>query len=258
MDGAIALVDPMPTDEPEITDASPDPSRAGDETPAAEGDALAAAEASGVTPRQIIEALLLATDTPLPPARIAQIIDVGDARSVRQHIAALNEGYEQSGASFRIEEIAGGYQMLTLPVFNTWLTRLLKARSDSRLSPAAMETLAVVAYKQPVTRADIEAIRGVAAGEMLNRLRELNLVKIVGRAEDLGRPLLYGTTKRFLEVFGLASLDDLPKVESLREGMKGAGNAAPNVRSAEQPVEDTAAPPIEEAQPTGDGEASPE
>src|SRR5205807_6466403 len=111
-------------------------------------------------------------------------------------------------------------------------------RQETRLSAAAMETLAVVAYKQPVTRAEIESIRGVAAGEVLNRLRELDLVKIAGRAEDLGRPLLNGTTKRFLEVFGLGSLDDLPKIEATMfapkapppvEGgeMKGAGSDRP-------------------------------
>jgi len=249
MDGVITLVDPMPTDDPEITDGL-DPSQSADEGSSAVPEGASAADAPAVTPRQIIEALLLATDSPLPAAKIAQILGVGDARSVRQHVAALNESYEQAGASFRIEEIAGGYQMLTLPTFNTWLAKLLKARSDSRLSSAAMETLAVVAYKQPVTRAEIESIRGVAAGEMLNRLRELELVKIVGRAEDLGRPLLYGTTKRFLEVFGLASLEDLPKVEALRDGLKGAGNTAPDA----QPVE----PPAADSEPAPDGTTRPD
>ena len=106
--------------------------------------------------------------------------------------------------------------MLTLPAYNTWLTKLVRTRNDARLSPAALETLAIVAYKQPVLRAEIEDIRGVQCGEVINRLREMNLVKIVGRAEDLGRPMLYGTTKRFLEVFGLASLEDLPQVEQLK------------------------------------------
>ena len=103
--------------------------------------------------------------------------------------------------------------MLTRPEFNPWLAKLHKARADSRLSAAALETLAVIAYRQPVLRADIEAIRGVAAGDMLVRLREANLVRIVGRAEEIGRPLLYGTTSRFLEVFGLKSLKDLPKLD---------------------------------------------
>ena len=108
--------------------------------------------------------------------------------------------------------------MLTLPTYNTWIRRLKQTNKDNKLSQAAMETLAVVAYKQPVVRADIEAIRGVSAGEMLNRLREVGLIKIVGRAEDVGRPMLYGTTKRFLEVFGLSGLEDLPAVEEMQAG----------------------------------------
>ncbi len=164
----------------------------------------------------VVEAVLFATDSPLPSTRIAQILGVGDGRDVRRHVKALNDRYERNGSAFRIEEIAGGFQMLTLSTYTPWLTKLLRARQDSRLSPAALETLAIVAYKQPVLRADIEAIRGVSVGEVLNRLREINLVKIVGRDEQLGRPMLYGTTKRFLEVFGLASLKDLPQVEELR------------------------------------------
>ncbi len=131
-------------------------------------------------------------------------------------IQTLNADYAKTGHAYRIEEIAGGYQMLTLPEYNTWLRRLRQSRQDSKLSPAAMETLAVVAYKQPVVRAEIEAVRGVSAGEVLNRLRELGLIKIVGRAEDVGRPMLYGTTKHFLELFGLGSLEDLPAIEELQ------------------------------------------
>lgn len=230
MDGTLTLV----TDAPDSEYVDPAAPRL-----VGEGDAGPAP----VTPPQIIEALLLATDTPLPAARIAHILGVGDARDVRRHIAALNERYEAAGASFRVEEIAGGFQILTMPVYNNWLAKLLRVRQESRLSPAAMETLAVVAYKQPVARADIESVRGVACGDVLNRLRELNLVKIVGRAEDVGRPLLYGTTKRFLEVFGLASLDDLPKVEALRDGMKGAGNTAPHVVPAESAASPETPPP---------------
>jgi len=170
----------------------------------------------GIETQGVVEALLFATDAPLPAAKIAQIMGVGDARTVRKHIAALNQRYEQTDAAFRIEEIAGGYQMLTLPKYNTWLAKLLRVRQETRLSPAALETLAIVAYKQPVLRAEIEAIRGVSVGEVLNRLREMNLIKIVGRDEQIGRPMLYGTTKRFLEVFGLASLKDLPKIEELK------------------------------------------
>lgn len=234
-----------------------DDETAGDEAaarePRAEPDHSDEAAPTPIEPRRVVEAILFATDSPLPAAKIANILDVGDARDVRKHIAALNEEYDQRGMSFRIEEIAGGYQMLTAPIYNTWLSRLLRVRQETRLSPAAMETLAVVAYKQPVTRAEIEAIRGVAAGEMLNRLREVNLVKIVGRAEDLGRPLLYGTTKRFLEVFGLGSLEDLPQVEALASGAKSrpGEQAAAAIESGiddapadDAPSSDTSAPKL--------------
>ena len=169
----------------------------------------------GISAASIVEAILFATDAPLPPAKIVEVAGAGNIREVKKHIAALNEGYEQRGAAFRIEGIAGGFQMLTLPVYNEWLGKLLQVRRETRLSQAALETLAIVAYKQPILRADVEAIRGVAVGEVLHRLRELDLVKIVGRADDIGRPLLYGTTKKFLDVFGLGSLDDLPKDEEL-------------------------------------------
>lgn len=170
---------------------------------------------SAISTPSIVEAILFAADAPLPASKITEIAGANNAREVKKDIAALNEVYEQRGAAFRIEEIAGGYQMLTLPAYNKWLSKLLRARQEAKLSQAALETLAIVAYKQPILRADVEAIRGVAAGEVLNRLRELNLIKIVGRADDVGRPLLYGTTKRFLEVFGLGSLEDLPNAEEL-------------------------------------------
>lgn len=177
--------------------------------------------------RSVVEAILFSTDSPLPAARIGKVAGGLSAGEVKDHIAALNERYEEIGASFRIEEIARGYQMLTLPEYNEWLGKLFKARSEFKVTGAAMEALAVVAYRQPVMRAEVEEIRGVGCGEVLQRLREMNLVKIAGRADVIGRPLLYGTTKKFLEVFGLASLDELPKIDALKEkGSKGAGASA--------------------------------
>jgi len=167
------------------------------------------------TVESVIEAVLFASDEPLTPARLANIVETG-IKQIREHIGNLNAKYRTSKNAFRIEQIAGGYQMLTLSPFNYWLKKLLRARSESKLSPAALETLAIVAYKQPVIRADIEVIRGVAVGEVIRGLMYKGLVKIVGRAEVLGRPMLYGTTKKFLEVFGLNSLKDLPKVEELK------------------------------------------
>jgi segregation and condensation protein B len=168
------------------------------------------------TVESVIEAILFATDEPLTATRLANIVET-TGKQVRQCIKALNEKYQKNHNAFRIEQIAGGHQMLTLSTYDSWLRKMLKARSDSKLSPAAMETLAIIAYKQPVIRVDIEAIRGVAVGEVIRSLMYKGLVKIVGRAEILGRPMLYGTTKKFLEVFGLNSLKDLPKAEELKK-----------------------------------------
>jgi segregation and condensation protein B len=179
-------------------------------------DEMSRAKQNEPTVESVIEAILFASDEPLSETKIADIIESG-VKQVRQHIDTLNERYEVNNNAFRIEQIAGGYQMLTLNLYNHWLNKLLRVRGDSKLSPAAMETLAIIAYKQPVMRADIEAIRGVAAGDIIRSLCYKGLVKIVGRAEVLGRPMLYGTTKKFLELFGLNSLKDLPKIEELKK-----------------------------------------
>ncbi|HUW81213.1 MAG TPA: SMC-Scp complex subunit ScpB [Phycisphaerae bacterium] len=184
------------------------------ETPPKQGPE--AAEQLAVTAQAVVEAVLFAADGPLPGTKIAQVLAAGDARDVRKHVEALNQRYKETQSAFRIEEIAGGYQMLTLPEFSRWIDKVRRVRSESKLSQAALETLAIIAYRQPILRADIEAIRGVAAGEVINRLRETGLVKIVGRADDVGRPMLYGTTRRFLEVFGLSDLGELPQVEQLK------------------------------------------
>jgi segregation and condensation protein B len=185
-------------------------------------DGLAAADTAAsygnLTIESIIEAILFASDEPLSAERLAAIAEFnGGIKQVKQCIETLNQQYADAGRSFRIEEIAGGFQMMTLPEYNNWLRKLLRDRGDNKLTPAALETLAILAYKQPVIRADVEAIRGVACGEMIRSLMYKGLVKIVGKAEILGRPLLYGTTKKFLEVFGLSSLKDLPKVEELKQ-----------------------------------------
>ncbi len=164
-----------------------------------------------------VEAVLMTVDRPINAAKIADALELESTKPIGPAIESLNAAYEQAGRSFRIEQVAGGYQVLTLPEHKDVLARLHKTRSDSKLSPAAMETLAIVAYRQPVLRADIESIRGVAAGEVLRSLMDRNLIKIVGRAEELGRPMLYGTTRQFLELFGLSSLKDLPKSEELAQ-----------------------------------------
>ncbi|MEM6394098.1 MAG: SMC-Scp complex subunit ScpB [Planctomycetota bacterium] len=162
-----------------------------------------------------VEAALLAMGRPLTSGRLAELLGLESTAPVKQAIEGLNAAYEETGRAFRIEAVAGGWQVMTLAEHADVVGALQAKKGDGKLSAAALETLAVVAYKQPILRADLEAIRGVACGEVLRALMERHLVKIVGRAEELGRPMLYGTTKRFLEVFGLATLKDLPSVEEL-------------------------------------------
>ncbi|MEZ6191184.1 MAG: SMC-Scp complex subunit ScpB [Phycisphaerales bacterium] len=172
-----------------------------------------------LTPKQLqelelkVEAALLTTDRPMTAAKLGDLLGNVGAKAIQDAADGLNKLYEKTGRSFRIEKVAGGLQVLTLPKYADVLCELHKTRAQMKLSPAAMETLAIIAYQQPIMRAQIENIRGVACGEVLRSLMERHLVKIVGRAEEIGRPMLYGTTKGFLEVFGLSGLKDLPKVE---------------------------------------------
>ncbi|MBN2182704.1 MAG: SMC-Scp complex subunit ScpB [Sedimentisphaerales bacterium] len=195
-------------EEQALEENESEPSEPSDESRATSDEEL--------TVESVLEAVLFASDEPLTAARLANIVEV-TTKQIREHIESLNNKYQAGNHAFRIEQIAGGYQMLTLSDYNYWLKQLLRVRSESKLSPAAMETLAIIAYKQPVIRADIEAIRGVAVGEVIRSLCYKGLIKIVGRAEVLGRPMLYGTTKKFLEVFGLNTLKDLPKIEELKK-----------------------------------------
>lgn len=170
-----------------------------------------------------VEALLVTSDRPLSTEQLADAAraqpgSVLDAADVEAAIASLNADYERTGRSFRIEKVAGGYRLMTLPEFAPVIAAHQKARASTRLSKAAIETLAIIAYRQPVTRAEVEAIRGVACGETIKTLMERRLVTIKGRAEEVGRPMLYGTTKQFLDAFGLSSLKDLPATGELPDG----------------------------------------
>lgn len=233
---------------PEAAAASEPDDTATTDEPAADAQKADIRDLANAEPAEIaavVEAILFTTDTPLAAGKIASIAQLGGQKVVKTAVRTLNERYEQVGASFRIEEIGGGYQMLTMPEYHDVLGRLSKVRNDSKLSQAAMETLAVIAYRQPVIRADIEAIRGVASGEVLRGLMERGLAKIVGRAEVIGRPMLYGTTRKFLDVFGLGSLEDLPRVEELRGGKdaKAPAPAAPEQPAAAQAVDSPADAP---------------
>jgi segregation and condensation protein B len=207
---------PEAVDESTTTIESPGAESTGANTAADPQSEICNPQSVAPTVESVLEAILFASDEPLTDSRLAGIVET-TAKQVRDSIDALNKKYQAAQNAFRIEPLAGGYQMLTLSAYNEWLKKMVRDRGDNKLSPAALETLAIVAYKQPVIRADIEAIRGVAVGEVLRSLMYKGLVKIVGRAEILGHPMLYGTTKKFLEVFGLGSIKDLPKVEELKK-----------------------------------------
>lgn len=163
-----------------------------------------------------LEAVLFVAGGPLTTRKLAQHALLADAAEARALIDQLNASYERTAAAFRIEQVSTGWQLLTRPEFAPWLERLHRRKGELKLSPPALETLAIIAYRQPITRADIEAIRGVQSIEMLKQLMDRGLVRIVGEDDSLGRPYLYGTTRQFLELFGLRGLDELPMAEELR------------------------------------------
>jgi segregation and condensation protein B len=164
--------------------------------------------------KRIIEGLLFVADSPLNLTQLAKILETEDRAAVKSALAELQEEYQGMGRAFSLAEVANGYAFRTEPDLANWL-RKLRRQQASRLSPAALETLAIVAYKQPVLRAEIERLRGVDAGGTLRMLMEKDLIKVMGRKDLPGRPLIYGTTKRFLEIFGLKNLKDLPTVEEM-------------------------------------------
>lgn len=235
IDGAEAPVSeleaaPEPPDAPAPENSAPPPG----------GPALASPEKLAGA----VEAILLTLERPATPAKIAEALRLAaregesgkpesPAKQVERAIDELNGLYEQSGRSFRIERVAGGVRVMTTAEFAPAVGAFQAARTPSRLSKPAVETLAIIAYRQPITRAEMESIRGVACGEVLKTLLERRLVEITGRAEEVGRPMLYGTTRRFLEQFGLASLKDLPSV----------GDLTARAPVAEEPAEEAGAEP---------------
>ncbi len=156
-----------------------------------------------------LESVLFLAREPLPSRKLAQYAEITEGNRVRRLLQELNQAYAEQPCAFQIVEVAGGFQLRTRPQFAPWLVRLQEVPIEIRLSSTAMETLAIIAMKQPVLRVNVESIRGTQCSEMIRQLMEKNLVKIVGRSEELGRPFLYGTTKYFLQVFGLKRLEDL-------------------------------------------------
>ncbi|MBG79961.1 MAG: SMC-Scp complex subunit ScpB [Phycisphaerae bacterium] len=174
---------------------------------------------SGLALTARLEAVLMAAERSLGDSRLAEAVSEDGEKvpsdQIREAIDELNAQYEQTGRVFRIIRVASGWRVMTIPEVAPVLRQLLVQRQQSRLTPATLETLAIIAYRQPVMRAEVEAIRGVACGDVLRGLLERRMVRIAGRAEELGRPILYGTTREFLKLFGLAGIDDLPEIEGL-------------------------------------------
>jgi len=160
-----------------------------------------------------VEAVLFLARHPISARKIAQITGLDSGVHVRALVRRLNKLYDERRMAFRVTEVGGGFQLRTRPGFESWIARLAKDPNQVRLSPPALETLTVIAYRQPILRAEIESIRGVQCGEVIRQLLERGLIRIVGRSDELGRPYLYGTGPQFLEVFGLRGLDDLPHPE---------------------------------------------
>ena len=191
--------------------------------------------------RRIVEALVLASPEPVTAARLASVVPDATPGLARELVEELNREYAEQGRAFEIVEVAGGYQLRTRLDLASYV-RELQPRRAVRLSRASLETLAVIAYKQPVTRAEIEHVRGVDAGAVLRSLLERDLIPIAGHREIPGRPMLYATTRRFLEVFGLASLEDLPTLRDLAELAAAAEAPASEEAMPEPPDEELLEP----------------
>ncbi|QDU91785.1 hypothetical protein Pla175_52160 [Pirellulimonas nuda] len=182
----------------------------------AAGGAPPAPQTPGDDRVQRLEAVLFLAREPLTLGRLATLASLADAGEVKALVRRLQQAYDTAGSALEIQQVAGGYQLLTRAKLAPWLNRLTDREADPVLTPPALETLAVAAYLQPVVRAEVEAIRGVQCGELLRQLIDKDLLRIVGRSRELGRPLLYGTTRRFLQRFGLRDLSDLPAADRLR------------------------------------------
>ena len=171
---------------------------------------------------QIIEALIFASDSPLSGKKIREIVpEISSDKQVKKIIEEIDEKYEKQNSPFKIIELAGGFQIVTRDIYATWISQLYKTRSRAKLTRKGLETLASIAYKQPVTKQEVEHIRGVNADGVIRTLIERNLITVKGREKAPGNPLLYGTTDYFLEYFGLADISHLPKLKEIDELLKG-------------------------------------
>jgi segregation and condensation protein B len=197
-------------------------------------------------PVDVVEALLFASDAPLEAERIREVLDLENAAAARELVDELRARYDETNRALSITEVGGGYRMVTRSELAPWLVRLARARTRVRLSRASLEALAIVAYKQPVSRPEVDAVRGVNSEGVLDSLMERRLVRIAGRKEAPGRPFLYETTREFLIAFGLRDLGDLPKVEGELivpdVSLDGGEAPAESAEHAEAPAEQGSGP----------------
>ncbi|UCH82872.1 MAG: SMC-Scp complex subunit ScpB [Candidatus Latescibacterota bacterium] len=183
----------------------------------------------------IIIALLFASDEPLSVRKMSAVVDDTPVEAIHGALASIGERFGGDGSVIQLEQVAGGYQFSTNTAYSDYIARMYRGRRKQRLSKASMETLAIIAYKQPVTRADIENLRGVGCGGVITTLMERSLIRIVGKAKVLGSPFLYGTTQEFLEYLGLNSLKDLPSMEDLEALLEQEVAAGGEFEPAEPP-----------------------
>lgn len=225
-----------------------------EESPSAQGE-----EAPVLPPqevRAVLEALIFASPQPLTSRQIAQVMGGVPRESWQAALEQIRSDYSREGCGLQLVEVAGGWQITTRPEYNDWIRELLDPKAPTRLSIQALETLAVIAYKQPVTLPEIIELRGVKSGGVLKTLLEKRLIRIVGRKEVVGRPILYGTSKHFLLHFGLKDLSELPKIEEFAEILGQDVDVAGLKKAIEapRPVET----PLDEAEVGGPGAEEPE
>lgn len=202
--------------------------------------------------RKVLELLLWLTDRPLKRPELIGLLGAEDTTELQleEDLKSLGQELDERAAPYQLVEIAQGFQLASRPAFSQWVRRLYKDKTALRLTPSAMETLSIIAYRQPLTRGEIEAIRGVDVSGVMETLLERKLIKIVGRKEALGRPLLYGTTLEFMRQFGLKSLDELPRLEELVPPEDSDVAEAPEtVAAVASPAEPAPATPLSEETP---------
>ena len=196
--------------------------------------------------KKIIETLLFITDRPVKPGRLAEVVETVSAKQVLAIIEELTREYAQTGRAVQIVEVGGGFQMATKPEYGRWVRKLYNEKMTTKLSNAALETLAIIAYKQPITRAEMEAIRGVDVAGPLERLLERGLVRVVGKKDTIGRPMVYGTTDEFLRMFGLNKVSELPDLQVFAEKTLHEKQADLPFDEALPPVGEPAIIPLDE------------